>query len=301
MWAERLLASPSMQSAGPPRVLALQASGLMAVWQGEQETGLAKLKEALAFWERQEDAPGIATMSLANGIALINMGRDSDAQPMLEYALTLFKELNSLYFQTFTLVHLGNAALGQGKFEQANIWLDQAYAQAQSLADGWTIAFALNNKGEVARTQGRYLEARSYYEDSESILRRSGDQGDLARLVHTLGYIAQHEDDYVRAEKQFRDALAMFRRLGNRRGIAECMAALAGLKATQGDPLWGATMLSAAEALLHGTGGAWWPADRVEIERNREFIRSALGAAEFAKAWEKGRTLTLDQALTFVG
>jgi len=79
----------------------------------------------------------------------------------------------------------------------------------------------------------------------------------------------------------------------------ECMAGLAGLKAQQGQTVWGATLLSAAESLLKATGGAWWPADRVEVEANQEFIRSALGAAELSAAQKKGRAMTLEQALAF--
>lgn len=91
----------------------------------------------------------------------------------------------------------------------------------------------------------------------------------------------------------------MFRRLGNRRGMAECMAGLAGLKARQGNVEWGAIMLSAAESALKVTGGAWWPADRVEVEANQEIIRSALSETEFTAAQKKGRAMTLEQALAF--
>jgi hypothetical protein len=59
-------------------------------------------------------------------------------------------------------------------------------------------------------------------------------------------------------------------------------------------------MLSAAESLLHATGGAWWPADRVEVEQNRELMHTALPADEFTKAWETGRSMTIDQAIAFV-
>ena len=72
-----------------------------------------------------------------------------------------------------------------------------------------------------------------------------------------------------------------------------------GLKARQGSTLWGATMLSAAESLLQSTGGAWWPADRIEVERNREFIRSSLNDDEFTKAWKQGGAMTIDQAISF--
>ena len=161
------------------------------------------------------------------------------------------------------------------------------------------IAFALNNLGEVARTQGQFDQARIYYEECESLLRATGDRGDVARFVHNLGYIAQHEEDFDMAESQFRKSLAMFRRLGNRRGIAECLAGLAGLKAQQGQTEWGTIMLSAAESVLKITGGAWWPADRVEVERNGEMLRSTLSADEFTKAWQKGGAMNMDQAIAF--
>ena len=56
------------------------------------------------------------------------------------------------------------------------------------------------------------------------------------------------------------------------------------LKARQGATRWGATLLGAAESLLLSTGGAWWPADRVEVERNREMLQTALSDDEFTKA-----------------
>jgi len=71
------------------------------------------------------------------------------------------------------------------------------------------------------------------------------------------------------------------------------------LKARQGNAKWGAIMLSAAESALKVTGGAWWPADRVEVDANQEFIRSALDEADLEAAQEKGWGMTLEQALAF--
>jgi len=297
-WAERLLTLPALQAPAPPRALALQASGLMALWQGEQAAALTKLSEGLAIWQRLEEPAGVAPTLLANGVAFVNMGRDSDALPLLDEALGLFEELRRPFFHTLALVHRGNADLGLGRLEQARARLEQAYAEAQMIGDGWQVAFVLNNLGEVARAQGEYAAARQSYEQSENLLRQSGDQGDLARLIHSLGYVALHEGDTARAETQFRDSLAMFRRMGNRRGITECLAGLAGLHGAA-QPRWAATLLSAAEAALYATGGAWWPADRREVEASRERIRAALDEAAFAAAWAEGRGLSLDQALRF--
>ncbi|MBC7879347.1 MAG: tetratricopeptide repeat protein [Anaerolineales bacterium] len=299
LWAERIMASSELKTAGPARALALQANGLLAIWQGEQQIGLAHLQESLGIWQSVENKQWMAPVLLANGIALINMGRDSDALPFLEAARTIFEEANQPFFHVFTLVHLGNAELGLGNPEQARAWLEQAQAEARVTGDSWLLSFALNNLGEVARTQGQYDRARTYYEQSEALLRSIDDKGDLARLIHTLGYIDQYEEDFERAESQFRKSLTMFRRLGNRRGIAECLAGLAGLKARQGQTEWGTIMLSAAESVLKITGGAWWPADRVEVERNREMMQSALGVDEFAKAQKTGAAMNMDQAIAF--
>ena len=132
------------------------------------------------------------------------------------------------------------------------------------------------------------------------MLRTTGDKGDLARLVHTLGYIAAHVDDDTLAEAQFRESLAMFRRLGNKRGIAECIAGLASLRAKQGKPQVGAQMLGAAEALLSATGGAWWPADRLEVEKTRSIVQSELSKDEFTVSWSAGQRMSLEQAISFV-
>ena len=130
LWAERAMASPALKTAGPARALALQSNGLMAIWQGEQQIGLAHLQESLAIWQKLEDKQWMAPVLLANGIALINMGRDSAALPFLEKARAIFEEANQPYFHVFTLVHLGNAELGLGNPEQARAWLEQAQAEA---------------------------------------------------------------------------------------------------------------------------------------------------------------------------
>jgi len=299
MWTDRLLAAPVVQAVSLHRAMALMASGMLAVWQGKQDIGLAHLQEGLAIEQKLEDKQWLAPALVSNGVALINMGRDSDARPFFEQAAALFKEQNIAPFHAVTITHLGNVELGLGNLEQARAYHEEALAEARAINENWLISFALNNLGEVARTQGQFDQARKYYEECEALLRATGDRGDVARFVHNLGYIAQHEEDLESAEAQFRKSLTMFRRLGNRRGIAECLAGLAGLKAQQGQTAWGATLLSAAESLLKVTGGAWWPADRVEVERNREMMQSALSADEFAKAQKTGTAMNIDQAIAF--
>ena len=299
MWSGRLLSSPEVKTSQAPHALALMANALMAIWQGEQDLALAQLKESRDIWNDLKNEQYKALFTLGTGIALINKGQDSEAKPLLQESRKLFKNQGQSFFHILSLVHLGNVELGLGNTEPAHALHEEAQIEARALNDHWLLSFALNNLGEVARVKGQYDLARKYYEEADTLLSDKVDNGDKARFVHNLGYIAQHEEEFELAESQFRKSLKMFRQLGNRRGMAECLAGLAGLKARQGYVEWGATLLSAAESLLKSTGGDWWPADRVEVERNREMLRSALTADGFEKAQRVGEGMSLDQAIAF--
>lgn len=169
---------------------------------------------------------------------------------------------------------------------------------AQESGDVWIMAFALSNYGEVARAQGNYEKAEGFYRRTEELYEQADAKGDQTRLVNIFGYIAQHKGDYQEAEALFRESLADFRELGNQRGMAECLAALAGLAAEQGQYQWAAPLLSAAERQLEAFGGAWWPADRVEIERARERMQTAL-EEEFETLWAQGQKMGVEEAIAY--
>jgi tetratricopeptide (TPR) repeat protein len=185
-----------------------------------------------------------------------------------------------------------------GEPQRAIQWLDMAMPLAKISGDIWTMAFALNNYGEVARAQGEFEKAEGFYRRTEELYAQADAKGDQARLVHTFGYIAQHKGDYETAWKLFQESLTDFRELGNQRGMAECLAGLAGLAAEQGNHQWAAPLLGAAESQLKAFGGAWWPADRVEIERARERMRAALND-EFETLWAQGELLGIEEAIAY--
>jgi tetratricopeptide (TPR) repeat protein len=296
-WSERLLASPLAEGRTAERAFVLGSAASLALWQGDLHTALVRAEEELAIWQQFEDEPTVALALMRLGVVNLNKGDDAAAQPLLKEAQALFKELGNNFLYAVTLVHLGNVALGLGNLGEAREWLEKADAASRDSGDSWTISFVLNNFGEVARVQGDYVAARRYYEESESLLRAMGDKGDLARLICTLGYVCQHEGNLSKAKAQFIESLAMFRKLANKRGIAECLAGLAGLRAIMGSPQRAAQLLGAAEAMLAVSGGAWWPADRVEVERNRAAIKSKLAEATFAAEWAKGQAMTLEGAI----
>jgi predicted ATPase len=297
LWAEQLLASPTMLGPTRSRAMALMSNSLLALWRADLPVAFTRGQEGLALLQHLEDEVGLPLGLLSMGIVHINMGHDTAAHPLLEEAQEMFQKNNNTYFYGTTMVHLGNVSLGLGKTQEALGWLEKAYVITHELGDNWQISFTLNNLGEVARVQGDYAKARHYYEESEALLRSMGDKGDLARLVHNLGCVALHEGDAQKAETQFNESLSVFRKLGNKRGIAECLASLAGLNAAFGRSQSAARLLGAAEAMLESIGGAWWPADRGEINATRAALQASLGEADYRAESTAGRAMTLDQVL----
>jgi tetratricopeptide (TPR) repeat protein len=270
----------------------------LALWTGDLIVSAQLALEAVEMSQELNFDESLSMAKLCYGTTLINQGEDKEAYPHLVDAAELYDNQNQPWMKGITLVHLANASLGLGNPKQAIEWLDMAMPIMEESGDIWNLAFALNNYGEVFRAQGDYEKAEGFYRRTEELYKQADARGDQARLVHTLGYIAQHKGDFVEAQTLFMESLRDFSELGNHRGIAECLAGLAGLAAAQGKHEWATPLLSAAENQLKAFDGAWWPADRVEIEQARDQMQSAL-KDEFDALWEQGQAMDVQEAISY--
>ena len=80
--------------------------------------------------------------------------------------------------------------------------------------------------------------------------------------------------------------------------LAERLRMDDGLAAEMGRERWAVPLLSAADRELRAIGGQWWPADRVEIERARELMETALAEA-FDALWEQGQGMDSREAMAY--
>jgi predicted ATPase/Tfp pilus assembly protein PilF len=296
---ERVLALTDLATPTTTRASMLFGGGALAMWQGSLATARPMIEESVNMWRRLENELGLALALMGNGVLLINQGDDIAARPLLEESLAISKEFELRWLQAITLMHLGNVAMGLGDYAKARIWLEKSSSLAQQFGDNWVIASVLNNLGELARCLQDYDRARGYYEESGTLFRETGDKPDVARSIHSLGYVAQNQEDIGRAKTCFRESLAMFRELGNKRGIAECLAGLAGLAIEQAQVQRAGRLIGAAKTLLGTLGAAWWPADRIEYDRNLATIRATLDARTFAAVWTEGMAMALEQATAY--
>ncbi len=300
VWASRFLQSSIAQGPTMARCYTLWSSGAMAMWQGDLNDALGYLEEATRIAISLESPLPIALTQLFLGTTHVNRGKDKLALQYLNTALEIFGQLGMDWYKAVTMVHMANASLGLGDTKNARLYLDRALAINQQVKENWMKSFILNNYGEIARSEGDYSHAQTDYEESEKLLRAMGDKGDLARLVHNLGCVARHKGELAGAEKIFRESLEMFIKLGNQRGMAECLASMAGLWSERALAVPAVRLLSAAQVLLDETGAAWWPADRVEVNKTVRNLKQSLEAAQFDNAWEAGKSMSREEAISYV-
>jgi non-specific serine/threonine protein kinase len=114
-----------------------------------------------------------------------------------------------------------------------------------------------------------------------------------------LGIIAYHEGEFELAKNLIKQGLTLFRQLGTGYGLATVLGSLAGPVAALGKPRRAAILLGAADTHLESIGLDQQPADQPEIRLFLELVRRALSEEEFRSAWQAGRRMTIQEAVSY--
>jgi predicted ATPase/class 3 adenylate cyclase len=269
-------------------------------------------------------------------VALVQ-GDYDDAIPLLERSARLFRELREAEGLVFSLADLGFIATAQGRHEDARRFADESLAVAKAAGNERTIAAALHSLACTRLDAGEYGEARSLFEQSLALRRNLGDKRNIANSLGYLGSVALLEGDYDRATALLDESLALGRDLGNllvvsaalaneslvalaaghagraatlcieglalahelgdKRTTVECLHALAGIAAVQGEPIRAALLSGAAESVHAAIKAPPSPAERMVSERFLPIARAAVDEEAFSDSWAQGWRMSYDAAV----
>jgi tetratricopeptide (TPR) repeat protein len=119
-------------------------------------------------------------------------------------------------------------------------------------------------------------------------------------MAVSLDQLAQYLSDDGRVD----DALALLQRslrirldLGDRPMLAEILGRLANVLAITGQAATAAKLLSRSAALREQIGSTSTPTVAKRNEETLAAIRGGLSEDELAQTWERGRVLTIDEAI----
>ncbi len=195
------------------------------------------------------------------------------------------------------LVFLGGV-LGEQE-EGAGAWsvYEQALTLYHALNLPWGIGGTLNNMGCLAAMQGDLDRAVDCFTEALALHQERGSPQGAAHASSNLGEIALEKGDVSQAARWYQRAFAIIQAIGDRQTTAQMLTGVgtvAGLRENAEDA---ARMFGAAEAMFEVVGTPFRPTAPAVFEQAHTAARAALGEAAFTVAWNKGRALTLEQAV----
>jgi hypothetical protein len=187
------------------------------------------------------------------------------------------------------LLFLGLVRYGQGDLAGAEARIREGQALVRGAGDRLLIGMGLCYLGQVLVRRGEDRRAEELLVESLATLREAGTPWGVADALLELGHVARRRGDSARALELYHGGLATRWEIGSTGSYAEYLEALAALAP--------ARLLGAAAALRESLGTPLPPVERPEHERLCAAIRARLGEQAFAAAWERGRTMELEDAV----
>jgi predicted ATPase/DNA-binding SARP family transcriptional activator/tetratricopeptide (TPR) repeat protein len=198
------------------------------------------------------------------------------------------------------MIQHGRAVAMTGDFTKARAILQRGRDSAERIAERGDAAGGSIWLSEIARHEGDLDEARAHLDRAFALIeprRARADFGTSAALAYSKrGCLAEQEGDLAGAAVWHEKALRALDRLVAMpidRLVGTLVHGFAALAAARGDHVRAAELLGGAHT-LQGVPETW----SLEIDRTTASAVDALGQAAFDAAYERGRGLTREQALT---
>jgi tetratricopeptide (TPR) repeat protein len=248
--------------------------------------------ESLQISRQLNDKPCLIGILGKLGVLAILQGEDVKARALYEESLALAREVGDVGGIANNLITLAALAL-----IQEDPVLVRAYAQqAMEISPGYR---AMGNMylAQAALLEGDYTTARTLVEE-QLAARRAHSPFRAAEVLAILGDASRLEGDYARALSEYRESLTLAREIGYRPLVAEVFKSLAGLATAQGYIERAGRLFGATEVLRESMG--MFPLYmRRQYEQDVARARSLIDEEAFAVAWEAGRAMTWEQAVTY--
>jgi non-specific serine/threonine protein kinase len=297
-WLERASSGRSGASASA-RAKVLYGAGFLATLQGDFRRAAALCQESLPLCREANDKRGIATSVFILGLVAYYQGDYGRAVELCEESLALFREERDRWEMAHSFRLLGQVASDQGDYSRAGGLCEESLSLFRGLGDKWGIALSLRNLGLAARYQRDYKRAAALFEESLALCRELGDKWGIGHSLRNLGFVAIDLSDHSRASELLKEGLTLYKELGVKSSIAECLEGLAEGAGAQEQMERAARLYGAAEAMREAVGVPIQPSDRPGYDRSVVAVRAGLGEEAFAKAWEEGRKMSMEQAIDY--
>jgi non-specific serine/threonine protein kinase len=213
-------------------------------------------------------------------------------------AVHMFRKLGDQLGAARALCELGGAAIDVGQATQAQALLEEAVTLQRGGGDDLGLAWSHGFLGVAAYAQGDYAGAAAWFAEGLALGRAVQDLFIVGQMLGDAGHVALANGQLVAAATWYGEALSLHQHLGTRWDVGWCLAGFAGLAAAIDRFADAARLFGAASALYERSSAPMRPSVQRTYGRLFAPSRAALAATAWDAAYAAGAALTIDEAVT---
>jgi len=293
---ERALAS-GQDVPAPVRAKALFTVGILALYQGDIEQGVALGQEAVALQREQGDVHQLLRSLYLLGLSTWVAADFDTARRTAEEGLAIVNAIGDKASRAYALGLLGQIALDQGEDDRALALLEEGLALHQEMGDPSGSVGVLFLLSQMLAAQGEVARARALAEEQLRLSRTMGLRLGITGALTLLGCLALQQGDGATASRLVEEALEILRTENDLWPIAVYLQCVGLAVAAQQRPAEAVLLWGAAEGVCAALSMPVPPDERAFVARAASKARAELGEEAFAAAWAEGQAMTLEQAL----
>ena len=283
----------------PGMTKSLRILGSLARARNTYRLARSLLEEALVLSRELGDKKGIASTREVLAQVYTAQGDYAKARMLLEENLALYSALGEFYRTDYVLFNLANVLfLSKGDQEKAYALAEKSLALFREVGHKRFIAYALGLLGQVLLQRGESDRARMLSEESVTTFKELEYRVGLTESLINLARVKAYQGNVVAARAHYEESWALLKEGDDKELNAACLEGLGEVVVVQGAPRWATQLWGKAATLRAAIGAPMPPAYRAPYEKAVASARAQMGQDSFAAAWAKGRTVSLEQALT---
>jgi predicted ATPase/DNA-binding XRE family transcriptional regulator len=242
--------------------------------------------------------PGAESRMLVGTAVMSHTRGDLDqARAAATRALTIAREAR----ETIVVVHaehlLGHIEQAGGNADTATVLLARSVDGFKAAAMPWGVGNALIGMASTALAARDVQKAERLLDEATSVLRYAGPWFlNLPLYIHAIAAVQRGDADAAIALVQ--ESLVCSRHVRDRFAFVYALVPLAAAAGLKGNDAWAAKVLGARDAMTERTGATVSSNSVRELrDRVEQQAQARLGSIKWARAYETGRTASIDSLL----
>jgi tetratricopeptide (TPR) repeat protein len=214
-------------------------------------------------------------------------------------AIALSRRLGHWSALADTLSTLGFMLVLNGNIESAQKYLDESNLLFQQLNIKGGKGHLLTAYGQIALMHGDYEQARAYFQENARLSDELGSRMDYLWAMARLGYVELRDGNISESRQIFGETIKNFHEDRNTIGVVFALEGMASLNITVGKTDQAAQLIGWADATREAIGEPHQSLEQADADRDIAAVVTRIGNAAFQDAYDKGRAMTLDEAVAY--